>query len=92
MKYPNCTGAFCGYGVAVRDFQHPVIDWDRNNTYIQSEGITQDFGVYDSPDELLAEHGQQMSKFKELLYRHIGRHLMNRNVKRLRQAEADTRR
>lgn len=92
MKYQNCTGAFCGYGVAVRDFRHPVIDWDRNNTYIQSEGITQDFGVYDSPDELLIEHGQQMPKFKELLYRHIGRHLMNRNVKRIRHAGADTRR
>lgn len=44
----NCTGAFCGYGVAVTDFRHPVIDFNRNNTYIQSEGITENFGVYDS--------------------------------------------
>lgn len=43
-------------GVAVKDFKNPVIDFDRNNTYIQSEGINQDFGVYDSPDELLKEH------------------------------------
>ena len=40
-KYSDCTGAFCGYGVAVKDFQHPTIDFDRNNTYIQSEGINQ---------------------------------------------------
>ena len=40
-------------GVTVKDFKNPVIDFDRNNTYIQSEGINQDFGVYDSPDELL---------------------------------------
>ena len=46
-------GAFCGYGVAVKNFKNPVIDFDRNNTYIQSEGINQDFGVYDSPDDLL---------------------------------------
>ena len=50
-KFANCTGVFCGYGMAVKDFQHPIIDFDRNNTYIQSEGIKQDFGVYDSPDE-----------------------------------------
>ena len=37
-------------GVTVKDFKNPVIDFDRNNTYIQSEGINQDFGVYDSPD------------------------------------------
>lgn len=90
MKHQNCTGVSCGYGVAVRDFQHPVIDWDRNNTYIQSGDITQDFGVYDSPDALLIEHGQQMSLWKEFLYRHLGRHLMNRNVRRIRDEQGKT--
>ncbi len=79
-----CEGAFFGYGVAVKDFQNPVIDWNKNNTYIQSEGITQDFGVYDSPDELLKEHHQELSKLKDFLYRNLGRHLMNRNIKKIR--------
>ncbi len=83
-KIGNCSGPFCGYGVAVADFKHPVIDFNRSNTYIQSEGITQDFGVYDSPDELLSEHHQQMSAFKTFLYRNVGRHLMNRNVRKIR--------
>lgn len=83
-KNSDCIGAFCGYGVAVKDFKHPVIDFDRNNTYIQSKGINQDFGVYDSPDELLKEHHQQISGVKAFLYRNLGRHLMNRNVRRIR--------
>ncbi len=83
----DCVGAFCGYGVAVKDFSHPVIDFNRNNTYIQSEGINQDFGVYDSPDELLLEHGQEMSRFKAFIYRNVGRHLMNANVKKIRNAK-----
>ena len=82
---PDCTGAFCGYGAAVRDLHHPVIDFERNNTYIQSEGINQDFGIYDSPDELLREHGQEMSRLKNFVYRNLGRHLMNGNVKKLRE-------
>ena len=81
---PECTGAFCGYGVAVNDLQHPVIDFDRNDTYIQSEGINRDFGVYDSPDDLLKEHHQEMSSLKAFVYRNIGRHLMNANVRRIR--------
>ena len=81
---PDCSGAFCGYGVAVTDFRNPVIDFDRNNTYIQSEGINQDFGVYDCPDELLKEHHQEMSVFKAFAYRNLGRHLMNQNVKKIR--------
>lgn len=83
----DCVGAFCGYGVAVKDFSHPVIDFNRNNTYIQSEGINQDFGIYDSPDELLLEHGQEISWFKAIIYRNIGRHLMNINVKKIRNSK-----
>ena len=37
--HETCTGAFCGYGVGVKDFKNPLIDFNRNNTYIQSEGI-----------------------------------------------------
>lgn len=84
-RFNECNGAFCGYGVAVKDFKNPVIDWNANNTYIQSKGINQDFGVYDSPDEMYKEHKQQMSKIKEMLYRNIGRHLMNRNVSKIRE-------
>ncbi len=83
-KFNDCSGSFCGYGVAVVDFKHPITEFNRNNTYIQSEGITQDFGVYDSPDELLLEHHQQMSRIKAFLYKNIGRHLMNHNVRKIR--------
>lgn len=82
----SCVGAFCGYGVAVKDFRNPVIDFERNNTYIQSEGINQDFGVYDCPDELLKEHHQEMSALKTFLYQHLGRHFMNHNIKKIRTA------
>lgn len=81
----RCTGAFCGYGVAVKDFKNPVIDFNRNNTYIQSEGIKEDLGIYDSPDALLKEHHQEMSWFKSFLYRHAGSHIMNRNVNKIRK-------
>ena len=82
--HPECSGAFCGYGVAVKDFKHPPIDFDCNDTYIQSEGITRDLGIYDCPDDLLQEHGQAMPAIKAFAYRYLGRHLMNRNVKKIR--------
>ncbi|KXB62935.1 transglutaminase-like protein [Olsenella sp. DNF00959] len=85
-RFAGCTGPFCGYGVAVRDFRHPTVDFDRNDTYIQSEGIVQDFGVFDSPDELLQDHRQEISGIKALAYRHLGRHLMNRNIRKIRDS------
>lgn len=83
-KNSNCDGPFCGYGVAVKDFKNPIIDFNRNNTYIQSEGISNDFGIFDSPDELLKIHHQEMSKIKLFAYRNLGRHLMNHNVRKVR--------
>ena len=86
LNNSECEGAFCGYGVAVKDFKNPVIDFNRNDTYIQSEGINQDFCVYASPDELLKEHGQIMTPLKEFLYKNVGRHLMNHNVAKIRNS------
>lgn len=83
-RFNNCTGLFCGYGVAVKEFQNITIDFDRNNTYIQSEGITRDFGIYNSPDELLKDHHQEISSLKAFAYKHLGRHLMNRKVNKIR--------
>jgi len=46
--------------------------------------INQDFGIYDSPDDLLKEHGQELKPVKAFAYKHLGRYLMNRNVKKIR--------
>ena len=83
-KFSDCDGAFCGYGVAVKDFKNPIIDFNKNNTYIQSEGINNDFGIYDNPDALLNEHHQNLNLIKKFLFRHYGRHKMNKNVRRIR--------
>lgn len=82
---PNQYGEFLAYGVGVSAFENIQVDWNECDTYIQSRGINQDFGVYACPDELLIEHHQEMSFFKDFLYRHIGRRLMNRNIKRIRE-------
>ncbi len=83
---PNADGSFCGYGVAISDFMNPPIDFNCCNTYIQRDGINQDFGVFDSPDELFSSHQQDMHGLKRFAYRHLGRHIMNHNVNRIRHS------
>jgi len=84
-KFSDCNTGFCGYGVSVKDFKNPPIDWNENDTYIQSEGIVQDFGVFNTPDELFAKHYQNISSLKKYLFRNIIRHLMNKNVNKIRK-------
>ncbi|MBX4266760.1 transglutaminase-like domain-containing protein [Clostridium estertheticum] len=85
-KFKRCTGIFCGYGVATNDFKNPQIFWDNNDTYIQKEGITCDLGVFISPDGLFKEHMQYLNFIKKKIYENFVRHLMNRNVNKIRQS------
>lgn len=83
-KFKECTGSFCGYGVATNNFSSLPIFWNENNTYIQSEGINNDFGVYDDPDTFFKEHSQKLNCIKRFLFRNIIRHSLNNNVNAIR--------
>jgi transglutaminase-like putative cysteine protease len=78
---------FCGYGAATPDLSAPGVEWRGEDTYIQQEGIADDFGVFDSPDAFYARHGSNLSGLKRWLYERVIRHAMNRNVARVRASE-----
>ncbi|MEN5057502.1 transglutaminase-like domain-containing protein [Sphingobacterium kitahiroshimense] len=86
-KYEDCKKIFCGYGVYTSNFENPPIEWDLNNTYIQDKGINEDFGLFDTPDELYAKHEQILNPIKKFLYRILVRHLMNKNVAKIRMGK-----
>lgn len=84
-KNKECKTTFCGYGAYTDSFENPPIDWNLNNTFIQEKGINQDFGLFDTPDDFYAKHQQNIGLFKQYMFKFIVRHLMNRNVKRIRR-------
>ena len=65
-KFKDSENKYCGYGVATNDFKNPDIDWNKNDTYIQKEGINQDFGIFDNPDIFFDEYGQALNPVKNL--------------------------
>lgn len=85
-KFLDCKTSFCGYGAYTDNFQEPQVEWNFNNTYIQDKGINQDFGVFDSPDGFYKKHQQQLNPLKKWIYKNYVRHLMNRNVEKIRKS------
>ena len=75
---------FCGYGAATPDLSAPGVEWRGQDTYIQKDGIADDFGVFDSPDEFYARHGSNLSGLKRWLFTQVIRHRMNAQVRRIR--------
>ncbi|HFC30991.1 MAG TPA: transglutaminase family protein [Oceanospirillales bacterium] len=82
--FPEIKGSFCGYGVATSNFKNPQIDWKGSDTYIQKEGINNDFGVFNDPDSFYKSHGSNLGGLKAVLYKHVVRKLMNSNVSKIR--------
>ncbi len=83
-RYSEQSTQFSGYGIATKCLSNPAIDWRGEDTYIQKEGIADDFGVYVQPDNFYREHGSNLSGIKKWLFRYLLRHLMNKNVNRIR--------
>jgi transglutaminase-like putative cysteine protease len=83
-RFPDAK-RFCGYGAATLDLSAPEVEWRGRDTYIQKEGIADDFGTFDSPDAFYARHGSNLSGPKRWLFEYVVRHQMNGNVRRVRQ-------
>lgn len=83
-RFPNAR-RFCGFGAATPDLSSPNVEWSGWNTYIQKEGIADDFGLFDCPDDFYRLHGSNLSGVKKWLYQNVIRHGMNRNVAKIRE-------
>jgi hypothetical protein len=79
---------FCGYGAATPNLSAPEVEWCGQDTYIQKDGIVDDFGVFDSPDDFYLRHGSNLSGLKRWLYARLIRHRMNARVRDLRAGPA----
>ncbi|KGJ90270.1 transglutaminase-like domain-containing protein [Thalassotalea sp. ND16A] len=83
-RFANQCEPFSGFGIATKCLATPDIDWNGEGTYIQSDGIADDFGVYSQPDDFYARQGSNLSGVKKVLFRYLLRHLMNLNVNQIR--------
>lgn len=80
------ASSFCGYGVATKCLSNPEVEWNGRDTYIQKEGIHDDFGLFDSPDDFYAAEGTNLTGIKRLVFEYVFRHLINLNVKSVRNS------
>tara|TARA_Y100001934_G_C12101561_1_gene654204 strand:- start:76 stop:777 length:702 start_codon:yes stop_codon:yes gene_type:complete len=83
-QFANCEGRFCGYGVYTNDFANPPVHWKGADTFIQREGINQDFGLFATPDAFYKDHEQELNPIKKFLYQNFIRYRLNRRVDKIR--------
>lgn len=83
-KFNDSKGEFFGYGVGTDSFQEPETEWKESNTYIQKEGITEDLGIFATPDELFNKFSQNVGSIKRFFFEKIVMNSMNKNICEIR--------
>jgi hypothetical protein len=84
-KFSQTYDSFSAYGIATKCLKNPKVDWQGQSTYIQNEGIADDYGIYDRPDDFYKDKGSNLKGCKRFLYRYLFRHIMNININRIRR-------
>ena len=83
-RFGDRAGPFCGFGAATPDLLNPQVAWRGASTYIQRDGIRQDFGVFESPDAFYAQRGVNLRGPKRWLFLLWMRGRINAQVARIR--------
>jgi transglutaminase-like putative cysteine protease len=83
-RFSKQSDSFSGYAIATKCLSNPSIDWKGQDTYIQSEGIADDFGIFTQPEDFYSAHGSNLSGIKKVMFRYVLRHLVNWNVNKIR--------
>ena len=83
-RFVQQNESFSGFGIATKCLANPNVDWTGEDTYIQSNGIADDFGTYEQPDDFYSNHGSNLTGIKKVLFRYVLRYLININVSNIR--------
>ena len=76
-------GGYIGYGIAVEQKERMDVCWRGQSTYIQSFSITDELGVYNSPDEFFEKYNNTNGLLKRVLF-NILRKRINKRLNRMR--------
>ncbi len=71
------TGAYIGYGIAVGDIQRLEVDFTGEDVLCQARAMSEDTGIYSSPDEIVGRNIWEFSTFDTFF--------INRNIKKIRE-------
>lgn len=75
--------------MGTEELARPPVAWCGRDTLIQRTRVNRDFGTFDDPDAFDAAHGEDLPPLRAWLYARFVRHVLNRNVARIRAHGAD---
>lgn len=86
-KLHKRDNGYYGYAIAIKDKYSKNLSFTGKDTYSQSLAITDDLGIYDSPDLFFRKYNNKPTPIKEFLFRNILSKRLNRRLEKIRNGE-----
>lgn len=83
-KLQKREDGYYGYAIAVKDKCTDSFCFTGKDTYSQSVAITDDLGIYDSPDSFFEKYSNVSSPVKQFLFSKIFSKMINRRLQKMR--------
>lgn len=83
-QFPDYSGSFYGYGIAVLNFRNPDTRWDEGETSIQGKAVVRPLGLYNDPDAFHAAYPEAQTRTQSLRYKKLVRPRLNKRIAALR--------
>jgi len=83
-KLQKRDNGYYGYAIAVKDKCEDNFCFVGNDTYSQSLAITDDVGIYDSPEFFFKKYNNTPTPLKKFIYGKILSKMMNKRLKKIR--------
>ncbi|MBU5424815.1 transglutaminase-like domain-containing protein [Tissierella pigra] len=87
-KLYNLNNGYIGYGISVKDKEKINTCWQGKSTYIQSFSITEDLGIFNSPDDFFLKFNNTNNGFKRFLF-DVLRKRINKKLEIIRSSSYD---
>lgn len=82
--FPNYSGSFYGYGIAVLNFRNPQTKWEEASTSIQGKAVVRQLGMFNDPDAFYEAYSQALMRTQSLFYRKLLMPSLNKRIAALR--------
>ncbi|MBU3146382.1 transglutaminase family protein [Clostridium sp. CF012] len=86
-KLKKRDDGYYGYAIAIKEKSSNNLCFTGKDTYSQSLAITDDLGIYDSPELFFEKYNNTLTPIKEFLFEKILSKMLNRRLQKIRNAK-----
>lgn len=82
--FPDYSGSFYGYGIAVLNFRNPDTRWEERPTSIQAKAVVNELGLFNDSDSFFKAYPEAQQRTRSFFYTKLFMPRLNKRIAAIR--------